>query len=351
MPIASQHRNPAALETLMLPFQAGVLDFGRDVLFLNAKAGACLPADVRQWICEQGFRPEADALQRAGLVSSPKVVDASHARVLLMLPRQRDQSRALLARGSANLAPGGTLVASLANNEGARSAEADLSRLAGNVHSLSKNKCRVFWVFARDATIDRDLQASWLALDSPRPIANGRFLSRPGLFAWDRIDDASAMLAACLPNDLHGRGADLGAGFGFLASEVLQHCPAVASLDLYEADHVALELARQNLDRLDRANPEAQVHFHWHDVSGGLLGRYDFIVTNPPFHQGRADLPELGRAFIAAAATALLPAGRLWLVANRHLPYEAELASAFAKVRVVEMRDGFKVIEAVKANP
>lgn len=351
MPIASQHRNPAALETLMLPFQEGVLDLGREVLFLGAKAGVCLPADAREWICEQGFRPDADALQRAGLTSSPKVADGSHARVLLLLPRQRDQSRALLARGLACLAPDGVLVASLANNEGARSAEADLSRLAGSVQSLSKNKCRVFWVAARDATIDRDLQASWLELDSPRPIADGRFLSRPGLFAWDRIDEASAMLAACLPNDLHGRGADLGAGFGFLASEVLQRRPAVASLDLYEADHAALELARQNLDRLDRANPKAKVGFHWHDVSSGLPGRYDFIITNPPFHQGRADLPELGRAFIAAAATALLPGGRLWLVANRHLPYEAELASGFAKVRVVELRDGFKVIEAVKANP
>lgn len=351
MPTASNHRNPSALETLMLPFQAGALDFGRDVLFLGAKAGACLPSDARQWICEQGFRPEVDALQRAGLASSPTVADGSHARVLLLLPRQREQSRALLARGLANLAPDGVLVASLANNEGARSAEADLSQLAGDVQSISKNKCRVFWLSARDAVINRDLQASWLSLDSPRPIADGRFLSRPGLFAWDRIDDASAMLAACLPREFHGRGADLGAGFGFLASEVLQRCPAVASLDLYEADHAALELARQNLDRLDRANPKAQVHFHWHDVSGGLPGRYDFIVTNPPFHQGRADLPELGRAFIAAAAMALLPGGRLWLVANRHLPYESGLASGFGKVRVVETRDGFKVIEAVKANP
>lgn len=335
----------------MLPFEAGLLDFGPDVLFLQARAGACLPPGARQWNCEQGFRPEADALERAGLASLPRVADSSHARVLLLLPRQRDWSRALLARGLAKLGPDGVLVASLANNEGARSAEADLSRLAGSVHSLSKNKCRVFWVTTPAANIDRDLLATWLALDSPRPIADGRFLSRPGLFAWDRIDDASAMLAACLPDDLRGRGADLGAGFGFLASEVLRRCPAVSSLDLFEADHGALELARQNLDRSDHANPNAKRGFYWLDVSRGLPGRYEFIVTNPPFHQGRADLPQLGRAFIAAAAQALLPGGRLWLVANRHLPYEAALASGFAKVRVVEVRDGFKVIEAVKANP
>jgi len=85
---------------------------------------------------------------------------------------------------------------------------------------------------------------------------------------------------------------------------------------------------------------------HWHDVTRGLPRRYDAIVSNPPFHQGRADLPELGRAFIDAAANALLPHGRLWLVANRHLPYEATLAARFNEVRTVVTQDGFKVIEA-----
>jgi 16S rRNA (guanine1207-N2)-methyltransferase len=82
-----------------------------------------------------------------------------------------------------------------------------------------------------------------------------------------------------------------------------------------------------------------------------LEQRYDVIVTNPPFHaSGRADRPDIGRAFIAAAAAALVPAGRLWLVANRHLPYEAELARHFSQVRCVLQHDGFKVVEATGAT-
>jgi 16S rRNA (guanine1207-N2)-methyltransferase len=72
-------------------------------------------------------------------------------------------------------------------------------------------------------------------------------------------------------------------------------------------------------------------------------------VTNPPFHQGRADLPELGRAFIVAAADALIAGGRLWLVANRHLPYEAVLNECFKTMRTVTTERGYKVIEAIKA--
>jgi 16S rRNA (guanine1207-N2)-methyltransferase len=74
--------------------------------------------------------------------------------------------------------------------------------------------------------------------------------------------------------------------------------------------------------------------------------RYDVIVSNPPFHQGRADLPDLGRAFIAAAASALEPHGVFWLVANRHLPYEALLGARFASVRERAVGGGFKVYEA-----
>jgi 16S rRNA (guanine1207-N2)-methyltransferase len=82
-----------------------------------------------------------------------------------------------------------------------------------------------------------------------------------------------------------------------------------------------------------------------------LPRRYDAIVSTPPFHQGRADLPELGRAFITSAADALVPEGSLWLVANRHLPYEAILAARFLHVTGVTTQDGFKVIEASGVRP
>src|SRR5690606_41667056 len=70
------------------------------------------------------------------------------------------------------------------------------------------------------------------------------------------------------------------------------------------------------------------------------------------FHaQGSANRPDIGRRFIAVAADALRPGGRLWLVANRHLPYESVLVESFGQTRAVAERDGFKIIEAVKARP
>jgi 16S rRNA (guanine1207-N2)-methyltransferase len=346
-----------ALQTLLLPFEQGLLQWPAEggVLFLRARDGA--PLHQRRWpglVCEQSFRPDADALSQAGLALVDQAGGAERYPLVLVLPpRQRDEARALYARAVSLAAPGGRVVACLANNEGAKSGEADLRQLVGPVGSLVKNKSRAYWSAplheAGGATVDSELLARWQALDAPRAVVDGRFTSRPGVFAWDRIDPASALLAEQLPPDLAGRAADLGAGFGYLSVELLERCPGIASLDLYEAERRALDLARRNLAPLES---RAAIAYHWHDVTAGLPAQYDVVVTNPPFHtQTRADRPDIGRRFIAVAAAALKPGGRLWLVANRHLPYESVLTDSFGQVRAVAERDGFKIIEAVKARP
>jgi 16S rRNA (guanine1207-N2)-methyltransferase len=338
----------AALDALFVPFASGELRLPADgrVLFLRARDGFRLRETAQAgWLCVQGFKPFADALARGGLRTGEPGEGETFPLVLLLPPRSRDEARALFAQALARVSPDGAVVACVPNAEGAKSAEADLARLAGPVRSLSKHKCRVFWT-RPGAAVDRALLDAWRALDAVREIAPG-LLSRPGLFAWDRIDAASALLAAHWPDDLRGRVADLGAGYGYLSTQLVARCPGVAAIDLYEAEARALEPARANMAKaVSDSGREVAVGVHWHDVTRGLPGRYDAIVSNPPFHQGRADLPALGRAFIAAAADALLPHGRFWLVANRHLPYEATLADRFGEVRTVAARDGFKVIEA-----
>lgn len=339
----------AALVALFVPFETRVLALPADgrVLFLRARAGVRLREMAQPaWLYEQTFLPFADELTRLGLRVGEPAQGENFPLVLVLPPRQRDEARALFARAVTLLAPGGSVLAAMPNDEGAKSGEGDLARLCGAVQHLSRHKCRAFWSTPDAGAVDQDLLAAWLALDAPREIMDG-YISRPGLFAWDRIDRASALLAAHLPDDLHGRVADLGAGWGYLATQVIARCAQVTAIDLYEAEQRALAPARSNLQRAVEASGRAvETGVHWHDVTVGLPQRYDAIVSNPPFHQGRADLPALGRAFIASAADALLPDGRLWLVANLHLPYEILLRERFRAVREVAQRDGFKVIEA-----
>lgn len=319
-------------------------------LFLRARPGPAL-REVRsmQLQCTQSFRPAFDALQREGLtVAADASSLASAPLVLLLPPRQKDEARALLAQAVSLCAPGGRVVASVANDEGAKSLEKDLARLTGLGGSLTKHHCRVFWSPPLDGTHDAALLAQWKELDRVRSILGGRFRSRPGVFAWDRVDPASQLLADALPANLRGTAADLGAGWGFLADALLTRCAGITALDLFEAEKRALDLAEENLAPHAARLP---LGVHWHDVASGLPKQYDVIVSNPPFHAlGRGERPDIGRRFIEVAAASLRRHGQLWLVANRHLPYEASLESRFEQVRVAAEGAGFKVIAATGAR-
>lgn len=342
------HGDPA-LDALFLPFDTGLLPPPCDGAFLGARDGAAL----RRWAgaglaLEQDFRPAAAALERAGLprVEGELLPPARHPVVLALPPRQREHARALLARAVRLAGEGGRVVCAAPNTAGARSMQDDLEALVGRVGVLSKHKCRVAWSEPLDGGVDPARTEAWLALDAPQPILDGSVVSRPGLFAWDRIDPASALLAAHLPDHAGGRVADLGAGWGYLARELLSRNPAVARLDAFEAQARALPVLRANLAPFAA---RVDLHLHWHDVTAGIGGGYDLVVSNPPFHaDDRVDRPELGQRFIEVAAEALRPGGRFYMVANRHLPYEGTLAAHFDRVRSLADRDGFKVFEAIR---
>lgn len=336
-----------ALDALLLPFVNGHLPMPAqgDALFLHAREGAGLqPWRALGLRCVQGFKPLHDALQHGGFDVQAQLADGVQASTVLLLPpRQRLAARASLARALQACTAGGQVVVAVPNNEGAKSIEGDAKQLGALSGSLSKYHCRVFWLAADH--VDTELLNAWAALDAPRQLPGG-WVSAPGVFAWDRIDAASRLLAEHLPSHLHGEVADFGAGWGYLAREVLASNAQVSGLQLFEADSRALDCARQNL-----SHASVPVQFHWHDITQGVDARFDAIVCNPPFHaHDRSDRPELGQRFIAAAAAALKPGAALWLVANRHLPYESTLASGFASVTVHAQRDGYKVMEAVRAR-
>lgn len=165
--------------------------------------------------------------------------------------------------------------------------------------------------------------------------------SQPGIFSWDRLDPGSVLLAPHLAN-LAGRGADFGCGIGVLALAALAS-PKLVTLTLIDIDRRAVEAARRNVQ-----DPRAALR--WADLRDPdpTLSKLDFVVTNPPFHSDGAEDRNLGQTFIRRAAAALRTGGKLWLTANRHLPYEAVLKPLFKRVTPVVEASGYKVYEAQK---
>ncbi|MCB1210538.1 MAG: class I SAM-dependent methyltransferase [Verrucomicrobiales bacterium] len=312
-------------------------------LFLGARPHEWFQSMQERLTCAQRYKPLADAVIAAGMPFS-KAPEGTFDLVMVIPDRQRQRLYSDLARAYDLLTPGGTMVAVVPNDWGAKRAEEALGKAVGGVKSLSKKHCRAFWAHKTPSSPKNPaMLEEWRDYGVLRREMDGRFWTLPGLFSWDHVDVGSQVLVEHLPKTLSGHGADLGAGWGFLSDHILRTCHDVRALDCFEADFDALEVARRNLGS---AMSPARVRLHWQDVTVGLNNdvRYDFIVMNPPFHDGRDADPMLGLRFITSAVQALRTGGQLWLVANKHLPYENLMSECFETATTVHESAGFKVM-------
>jgi len=257
---------------------------------------------------------------------------------VVCLPRSRAEARDLIAT-AAHLTDGPVIIDGQ-KTDGADAMLRELKRHVTLSETLAKGHGKAAW-FLTDGT-DADRFKDWRTSPSQILDSTGHgFQTMPGVFSSDGIDQASALLARNLPAGLKGIGADLGAGWGYLAWHMLDQAPGISALHLIESDTRALDCARVNV-----TDPRAQ--FHWADGTVPLPRlALDFVIMNPPFHQGRDARPQLGIAFIRAAAAMLKSSGQLWMVANRHLPYETALSACFRTHTEMPGLPGFKLLHAV----
>jgi 16S rRNA (guanine1207-N2)-methyltransferase len=241
-----------------------------------------------------------------------------------------------LAHALRVLAPGGRLTALAPNDRGGNRLAKELADFGCAVDQVSRRHHRICTAVRPDrlSGLDEAVAAGGVQV----PPALGLW-SQPGIFSWDRPDSGSLMLSRHLP-PLKGVGADLGCGVGLLSLAALESS-ALQRISLVDLDRRAIDAARRNV--VDR-----RAEFTWCDVRQGMhdIQDLDFVIMNPPFHDGGAEDRTLGEAFIHRAAALLKPGGVCWLVANRHLPYEAHLKASFSKLRQLEQGDGFKIYEA-----
>ena len=287
------------------------------------------------------FDPPGTATQVSPLIpgSTPleDVAPGSADEIMIYAPPGVLERRYTLALALKALKVGGRLDAMAAKDKGGARLRKELEGFGVVVGESAKAHHRRC-VVIRPETVTGIEEA--LSAGAARLVEGLEAWSQPGVFAWDRIDAGSLLLAQTAPV-LKGAGADLGCGYGALTTVVLGS-QAVTSLRLIDLDRRAIDAARKNVT-------DARARFEWADartLEGA--GDLDFIVTNPPFHDGGAEDRRLGQAFIQKAAAMLGKGGVLWLVANRHLPYEADLNAAFKRVTKVADAGGYKVYEAVK---
>jgi 16S rRNA (guanine1207-N2)-methyltransferase len=321
---------------LTLALEAGLFalpDTGK-IAVLRPQSGYDLGAlPYESTLVVQGFLPDQVGFEAGGWTTSATLEEEA-ALSLIVLPRSKVFAKGLIAEACART-PDGLILVDGQKTDGVDSLYKEVRKRCEVLGTMTKAHGRLFWFRTTGALADWRIGA---------PTQNGRgFLTTPGVFSADKVDRGSELLAAALPDKLPNRMADYGAGWGYLASRALER-DGIESLDLIEAEDLALGCARLNL-----TDPRAQ--FIWSDVRGYRPATpYQGILMNPPFHTGRSGDPGLGQAFIAAAADGLIAQGQLWMVANRHLPYEAILAERFKTVEEIGGDAGFKLLHATRPS-
>jgi len=269
-------------------------------------------------------------------VVAPWPPEGPFATAALRLPKAKEELAMTLHAAASVLIRGGTLLLYGANDEGARSAGRRIEPLFGSVETvMRKRRCRVLRA-VRPEQIP-GLKPRLEAWKEPFAVTLGgearRWASYPGVFAHGRLDRGTALLLEHLPGvgsgdrSEHEEGRppcflDYGCGSGMVAAALLEHHPG-AEVHLLDTDAVALEAAREN-------------------VPGGrtILGRsleaapgpYDGVVTNPPYHQGKAGTSAVLEAVVKGAPDALRRRGSLTLVVQGRLGVERMMVRSFRRV-------------------
>lgn len=317
---------------------AAVLPASGTIAVIRPRIGddlSALPKDRVQVIT--GFRPDYDYFAQQGW-SVERVPSGPYSAAVVCLPRAKADARALLAQAASDVINGGPIFVDGQKTDGVDSVYKDLRALIPVSEALAKAHGKIF-SFAAGSEL-----AGWSFAKSS--VAGG-FVTQPGVFSAAGADRGSVLLAAALPAKLPARVVDLGAGWGYLARAILAR-DGVTALDLVEAEDAALSCARLNI-----TDPRAA--FHWADATSFRPAQpVGAVVCNPPFHTSRDADPALGIAFLVAAHRMLSGSGSLYLVANRHLPYDRILAALFRDVEQIGGDTAFKLTRAavpIRARP
>lgn len=227
-----------------------------------------------------------------------------------------------------------------ANNEGIRSyTKKTISGLAPFAKLTSGNHCQILTTQRQsESTFSTDdvFQTQWLDC----PLAPLAVTFMPGVFHENKLDPGTQFLLENLPKQVSGSVLDFGCGSGIISAWLCQH-RNIQQLTASDLSVLATHATQRTLSIC--SNSPAIL------LTDGLTqinATFDWIITNPPFHQGKANNYQITTDFIQQAPKKLKPQGKLLMVANVFLPWPQQLESVFNAVSILARNKQFHIILA-----
>jgi 16S rRNA (guanine1207-N2)-methyltransferase len=350
--------NPGTAALLEIPCFEGairVLDLGCGTGVIGALAGLMLP--VGEVVLVDSNVVAVDSARRtveANQVANAEVrladgveglESASFDLVLSHLPRGREVQRQLIRGAARVLRPKGRFIFVANTRVGIKGCVAYARDLFGRCGVVRQKKGYHVAMTVRPQGME--LPPGQDSYTRRAVIVDGReviLVSKPGVFAWDRVDLGTRRLIDAMTVGRRDRVLDLGCGTG-LAGLAAARRAAEGQIVLVDSDLRAVRSARRTLEanRVDHA--DVLLSDGVSQVIGGAL--FDVVVTNPPFHQGREVDYQVAHQFVREAHRVLRPGGRLFLVANRFIGYDGWIRQVFGNVGAAYTDRNYHVLTGV----
>ncbi|AVJ02369.1 16S rRNA (guanine(1207)-N(2))-methyltransferase RsmC [Haemophilus influenzae] len=161
--------------------------------------------------------------------------------------------------------------------------------------------------------------------------------SLPGVFSAAELDTGTELLLSTIDNKIKGKVLDLGCGAGVIGSMIKKRSPNT-QITMTDIHAMALESARKTL-----SENQLQGEVYVSDVFSDIEGKFDLIISNPPFHDGIDTAYRAVTELITQAKWHLNQGGELRIVANAFLPYPELLRQHFNDYQVLAQTGKFKV--------
>ena len=303
------------------------------------KAADLLNSTLSNINYESKFKHQINVANQIGLVTTSKIKKTFDA-VIVSVSKSKDESLAQIAIGYERAKTGGILIIEGSKRNGIETIIQNLLKFQVLEFIVPKDHGKIVVLKVPPKKVFPF--SNWLDFDLPSKNDDG-FYSIPGLFSYKRADSASKFLSTVFSDKLRGDVIDLGAGWGFLSSKLLDESLSLKSVTLIDHDQRALECAQKNIK-------SSKAKFKWMDIKemNQLDSKFDTAICNPPFHSHQGIDIELGKSFIKAAHGSLKNTGSLLLVSNIQLPYEKYINNLFKNFTITAKNKYFKIILATK---
>lgn len=267
--------------------------------------------------------------------------------ILLYLQKSRPFNTALLDQLCPMLTENGRILLVGEKGEGIKSWRKHLQKW-GEVNSIA-NGCHSGLLELLPDTIARQAdKQEWPEERFAFDIAGTGVdvISLPGVFSHGRLDAGTSLLLETLSQEnIRGQVLDFGCGAGVIGSWLANRHHRCRPT-LLDVDAMALEASRRTL----RANGIEGGKIIAGNGLQGLTGRYDWIISNPPFHEGVKTRYDVTEALLLQAKAHLARGGQLRIVANSFLRYQPLIEEAFGHCEILAQGCGFTIYGATLAS-